>query len=172
MRRSTAAAGTAVFLVVVPGTVAGLVPWLLTEWRPGHWASAVQVTGEVIGSALVAAGAAVLLHAFAKFALDGLGTPAPPAAPTHLVVSGVYRHVRNPMYLAVLAVILGQALLLGRAVLLGYAIGVAVAFWSFARWYEQPALTKRFGEEFEQYRRSVPGWWPRLRPWRQPDPRG
>jgi protein-S-isoprenylcysteine O-methyltransferase Ste14 len=168
MRKSSAAVGSAVFLVLAPGTVAGLVPWLLTRWQPGHWASPVRIAGEVIGSVLVAAGAAVLLHAFARFALDGLGTPAPPAAPTHLVVSGVYRHVRNPMYLAVLAVIVGQALLLGRGVLIGYGIGVVVLFWAFTRWYEQPALARRFGEEFTEYRRSVPAWWPRLRPWHQP----
>lgn len=169
MRKSRAVAGSAVFLVLAPGTVAGLVPWLLTKWQQGHWASPVQITGEVIGSVLIAAGAAVLLHAFARFVLVGRGTPVPLAPPTHLVVSGVYRHVRNPMYLAVVSVIVGQGLLLGRGVLIGYGLCVGAAFWSFAHWYEQPVLTRKFGEEYGEYRRSVPAWWPRLRPWHQPD---
>lgn len=169
MRKPVAVAGSVVFLVAAPGTVAGLVPWLLTKWQQGHWASSVQLAGEVIGSVLVAAGAAVLLHAVAKFALVGRGTPAPPAAPVHLVVSGVYRYVRNPMYLAVVSLIVGQGLLLGRRVLIGYGLCVGAAFWSFAHWYERPALIRKFGAEFDEYRRAVPAWRPRLRPWHQPD---
>jgi protein-S-isoprenylcysteine O-methyltransferase Ste14 len=165
VRKSVAAAGSAVFLATVPGTVAGLVPWLLTGWNPGHWWPPARVGGMIIGGLLVAAGVIVLLHAFARFALDGRGTPAPIAAPRHLVVTGLYRHVRNPMYLAVLGVIGGQALLLARPVLLGYGLAVAAAFWAFAHLYEEPTLTRQFGSDFEEYRRSVRAWWPRLRPW-------
>jgi protein-S-isoprenylcysteine O-methyltransferase Ste14 len=87
-------------------------------------------------------------------------------APTQrLVIGGTYRHVRNPMYLAVIATLLGQALLLQRPILLGYAAVVTVAFVAFVRGYEEPTLRRTFGDQYEAYRRAVPGWWPRLRPW-------
>jgi protein-S-isoprenylcysteine O-methyltransferase Ste14 len=159
-RRASAAAGTAVFLVVVPGSVAGLVPWWLTGWRSG---AVYPLPVRVLGVVLVATGAAVLLHAFASFVIEGLGTPAPPAPTQHLVIGGLYRYVRNPMYLAVLIVIVGQELLLARPVLLGYAAAVAAAVVSFVYGYEQPTLTRRYGEAYEQYRRDVPAWWPRVR---------
>src|SRR5262249_7464289 len=88
----------------------------------------------------------------------------------HLVVRGLYRYVRNPMYLAVLTVILGQALLLGRAVLVGYAAIVAAAFVAFVYGYEQPNLTRRYGAEYEAYRRAGPGRRPRLLPARKAPP--
>jgi protein-S-isoprenylcysteine O-methyltransferase Ste14 len=105
---------------------------------------------------------AALLAAFAQFAIQGRGTPAAPTG--QLVVRGLYRYVRNPMYLAVLAVITGQALLLSRPVLLGYAAAVAAAFIAFVHGYEQPALARRYGAQYQAYRRAVPGWWPRLPP--------
>jgi protein-S-isoprenylcysteine O-methyltransferase Ste14 len=159
MRKITATAGSAVFLVIAPGVVAGLVPWWITGWRMGAgYPAAVQIIGVV----LIVAGAAVLLAAFAQFAIQGLGTPAPPVPTEQLVVQGLYRYVRNPMYLAVLAAIVGQSLLLNRPVLLGYAAAVAAAFIAFVYGYEQPALTRRYGAQYEAYRRAVPGWWPRL----------
>jgi protein-S-isoprenylcysteine O-methyltransferase Ste14 len=98
--------------------------------------------------------------------VEGFGTPVPVAAPDRLVVGGLYRYLRNPMYVAGLAVMVGQALLLGQLGLLLYA----AAFWliaaSFVRWYEEPTLTRRFGADYEDYRRAVPAWWPRLRPWK------
>jgi len=160
MRKLTAIAGSAVFLVIAPGAVAGLVPWWLTGWRAGAgYPEPVRITGAV----LAAAGAVTLLTAFAQFAIVGRGTPAPPAPTEQLVVRGLYRYVRNPMYLAVLAVIAGQALLLSRPVLLGYAAVVAAAFIAFVHGYEQPALTRRYGAQYQAYQRAVPGWWPRLR---------
>ena len=120
----------------------------------------------VVGSILVAAGVVVLLHAFGRFVLEGLGTPAPLAPTERLVVGGLYRYVRNPMYLAVAAIIVGQALVLGRANLLLYAAAFAVAVVAFVRWYEEPTLRRRFGEQYETYRRAVPPWWPRRDPWR------
>jgi len=155
--RLRAAAGTALFLLVAPGVVAGLVPWLLTQWEsygPPAWLAAV-------GWALIAVGAAALLEAFARFVVEGVGTPAPPAPTEKLVVGGLYRYVRNPMYLAVAAVILGQAAVLGRWVLVAYAFVFGVVVWSFVRWYEEPALRRRFGEAYDDYVRTVPGWWPR-----------
>jgi len=168
MRKATAAAGSAVFLVIAPGVVAGLIPWWLTGWRMG---AAYPVPVRVTGAVLTGAGAAALLGAFAQFAVQGRGTPAPPAPTEQLVVRGLYRYVRNPMYLAVLAVITGQAILLGRPVLLGYAAVVAAAFVAFVYGYEQPALARRYGAQYQAYRQAVPGWWPRLRPARTARPR-
>jgi len=113
----------------------------------------------------VLVGAAALLHAFGRFVLEGLGTPAPVAPPERLVVGGLYRNVRNPMYVAVLLAIVGQALVLVQPVLLVYAAVVGLAMASFVYGYEQPTLSARFGAEYEAYRRAVPAWWPRLRPW-------
>jgi len=87
--------------------------------------------------------------------VEGLGAPAPIAAPERLIVGGVYRHVRNPMYVAILAVIVGQSLLLGRLGLLLYAAAVWLVAAAFVRWYEEPALARRFGADYEAYRRAV-----------------
>jgi protein-S-isoprenylcysteine O-methyltransferase Ste14 len=155
--RLRAAAGTSAFLVIAPGVVAGVVPWLLTGWHssvPPAWLAA-------IGWALIALGTAVLLEAFARFVVEGMGTPAPPAPTEKLVVGGLYRYVRNPMYLAVGAVILGQAAVLERWVLVAYAVVFGVVVWSFVHWYEEPALERQFGTAYDEYRRTVPGWWPR-----------
>ena len=164
MRKITATAGSAVFLLIAPGVVAGLTPWWLTGWRTGAaYPAPVQITGTM----LIAVGAAALLAAFEQFAIQGRGTPAPPAPTAQLVVRGLYRYVRNPMYLAVLAVITGQGLLLSRPVLLGYAAAVAAAFIAFVYGYEQPTLTRRYGAQYQAYQRTVPGWRPRLRPARK-----
>ncbi len=159
-----ALAGSVVFLVVVPGTVAGAVPFWMTRWRlqppflglPGP---------RVVGGMLVLLGVASLVESILRFALVGLGTPAPVAPPTRLVVSGQYRLVRNPMYVAVLATVLGQALLLGSIALLRYAVVLWVFFEAFVLLYEEPALRARFGASYDTYRRNVRRWWPRLRPW-------
>jgi protein-S-isoprenylcysteine O-methyltransferase Ste14 len=155
--RARAAAGSVVFLLIAPGVAAGLVPWLLTGWDSTDPPLALKL----LGALLTAAGAAVLLHAFARFVVEGLGTPAPVAPPEHLVVRGAYRYVRNPMYLAVAATI--QAALLGRPALLLYALAFMFAVASFVRLYEEPTLRKRFGAEYDEYRRAVPGWLPRVR---------
>lgn len=158
-RRVRAVALTAAFLVVAPGVVTGLIPWLITGWRPGSTRPAVMV---VAGALLTAAGVAVLLQAFGRFALDGVGTPAPLAPTERLVVGGLYRYVRNPMYLALQAIIIGQVLLLDRPVLLPYAAVVLAMTVGFVRLYEEPALTRQYGEQYADYRRAVPGWLPRL----------
>ena len=164
MRKSTAAVGSAVFFLLAPGVVAGLIPWLLTRWQAReplpYWAPV-----RVLGGILLVAGLIALVQAFVRFVVEGLGTPAPVAAPDRLVVGGVYRYVRNPMYVAVLAAITGQALLLGRLGLLLYAGFAWLVVAAFVRWYEEPTLIRRFGADYEAYRRAVPAWWPRLRPW-------
>ena len=157
VRSVRAAAGSVVFLALAPGVVAGLVPWLLTGWSSAGAPLWVQAVGWV---ALVA-GAAVLLDAFARFVVEGVGTPAPVAPTEKLVVGGLYRYVRNPMYLAVAGVILGQAAVLGRWLLVVYAVAYGATVWSFVHWYEEPTLRQQFGTDYEEYLRTVPGWWPR-----------
>jgi protein-S-isoprenylcysteine O-methyltransferase Ste14 len=156
MRRIEAAVGSTVFFALAPGVMAGVVPWLLTGWDAYDMPLALRVAGGL----LTIAGAAFLVHSFARFVIEGLGTPAPVAPPERLVVGGAYRWVRNPMYVAVIAAILGQALLLGRWVLVEWAL----VFWaltaSFVRFYEEPNLSERFGAEYEEYRRAVRAWLP------------
>jgi protein-S-isoprenylcysteine O-methyltransferase Ste14 len=140
----------------------GLVPWLLTGWDleeplPG-W-----VVFRVIGAVLIVLGAGVVIESFARFALEGLGTPAPLAPTQRLVVRGLYRYVRNPIYIADTAIIAGQSLVLGRLWLLLYAVAFLIVTAAFVRWYEEPTLSRQFGDEYEAYRRAVPGWLPRLR---------
>jgi len=164
MREARAVVGTAVFLVVVPGVVAGLVPWLLTGWELEE-PIAYWLPLRVVGGVLLVAGLAVLLDAFARFVREGLGTPAPVAPTEHLVVGGLYRYVRNPMYLAVGSILVGQAFLLGQLILFPYAALFGLAVWAFVRWYEVPTLHRQFGEEYDEYRDAVPAWWPRRTPW-------
>src|SRR4051812_1317185 len=161
MDRLRAAIGSLVFLLVEPGVVAGLVPWLLTDWSAHDWSLALRL----IGAATIATGLALLLPAFIRFAIDGRGTPAPVAPTERLVVTGAYRYVRNPMYLGVAALIVGQGLLLGQAVLLAYAAIFVVVVTVFVHSYEEPSLARKFGQQYETYRSAVPRWRPRLRPW-------
>ncbi|MGP8249697.1 MAG: methyltransferase family protein [Candidatus Dormibacteria bacterium] len=152
--------GSAVLFPLGPGFGAVLVPWWITHWQEGApYPAAVRAVGVV----LIAAGGLVLVVAWARFATEGIGIPLP-VEPTskRLTVGGPYRYVRNPLYLAWVAVIVGQALLLSRPVLLIYAAGVVVAAAAFVHWVEEPTLAKRFGAEYEAYRQQVPGWWPRF----------
>ncbi len=157
MSRLRAAAGSLVFLVLAPGVAAGLVPWLVTGWEP----ESERLPAQIAGIVLIALGAAVLLYAFGSFVIEGLGTPAPVAPPQRLVHHGLYRWVRNPMYLAVGAVIAGQALLFGDPAVALYLAAFALAVWSFVHLYEEPTLASQFGAEYEAYRREVPRWRPR-----------
>jgi protein-S-isoprenylcysteine O-methyltransferase Ste14 len=117
---------------------------------------------------LVVAGLAALLDSFARFALQGLGTPAPIFPTRHLVVSGLLRYVRNPMYVPVLSLILDQGLLFGSIRVLEYGIAVWVAFYLFVLVYEEPTLRNSYGLEYEEFCANVPRWIPRLRPWLAP----
>jgi protein-S-isoprenylcysteine O-methyltransferase Ste14 len=164
-RSRHATLGSIVFFALAPGVVAGLVPWWLTRWE---WATPLPHWNvlRALGVALLAGGSIALVHAFVAFVAEGAGTPAPVAPTRRLVVGGLYRHVRNPMYIAVVGAVVGQALLLGRLVLLAHAAAIAAAMAAFARWYEEPALRQRFGNEYEVYRRAVPAWRPRRTPWR------
>jgi len=161
----SAVLGSALFFAVAPTSVAGLMPWWITGWefRPPVFDLAAT---RAVGIVLIAAGLLVLVDSFTRFALQGLGTPAPIAPTQHLVVTGLYRHVRNPIYVALVAIILGQALLFGDPRLLWYAVLVWLAFHAFVVWSEEPVLLDTFGTEYEDFRANVPRWIPRLTPWR------
>jgi protein-S-isoprenylcysteine O-methyltransferase Ste14 len=164
MRKLTAALGSAVFFAVAPLMVAYIAPWWIAGWKmaaPFFNEPLFQAAGFL----LVLAGSVPLIESFARFALVGLGTPAPIAPPKRLVVTGFYRYVRNPMYVGVLAVILGNGLILGNATVFGYAVVVAIAFNLFVLGYEEPALSRQFGADYLEFCRHVPRWLPRLTPW-------
>jgi protein-S-isoprenylcysteine O-methyltransferase Ste14 len=165
-----AALGSLVFLVLAPGVVAGLIPWWLTRWEV-ETPFSLWAPFRLVGAVLIVAGILALLDSFRRFVVEGLGTPAPVAPTEELVVSGLYRYVRNPMYVAVAATIFGQALLLGQVELFVYgAVFVAVVA-AFVHWYEEPTLARTYGEEYEEYRRAVPGWIPRTSAWASPSSR-
>ncbi|HYJ67238.1 MAG TPA: isoprenylcysteine carboxylmethyltransferase family protein [Nocardioidaceae bacterium] len=160
MNRVGAAIGSFFWLLAAPGIVAVLVPWWLTGWDAREMGDG-WLPVRVLGAVGFAAGAVVVIEAFGRFAIKGLGTPAPAAPTQHLVVTGLYRYLRNPMYVAVVAMIVGQAMLLGRIVLLGYAAFVALVFLAFVKGYEEPTLRRQFGADYDAYSASVPAWWPR-----------
>jgi protein-S-isoprenylcysteine O-methyltransferase Ste14 len=162
MRRGLAAVGSAVFFLLAPGLVAGLIPYWLSGWQartptPG-W-----LPVRIVGCAFIVAGLVVLVSAFVRFVREGSGTPAPVAPTERLVVGGLYRYVRNPMYVAVISVIVGQALALGNGRLLAYAAIVWGMFATFVKLYEEPTLERRYGAEYDAYRRAVRAWLPRVR---------
>jgi protein-S-isoprenylcysteine O-methyltransferase Ste14 len=163
MQRSRAALGSAVFFVVAPGTVVGLVPWLISGWE-FHEPASYWIVAQTTGAVLICVGLIPPVHAFVEFTKAG-GTPAPVAPPEHLVVSGFNRYVRNPMYAGLIVVVLGQALLFGQLSLLIYAAAMWAVTASFVHWYEEPTLTRQFGAQYAAYRQAVPAWRPRLRPW-------
>lgn len=165
MTRLRAVLGSAAFILFGgPTIVAGLVPWLLTRWESDDPPPALRV----LGVALIVLGGVLVLETTARFALQGRGTPAPFAAPTRFVARGSYRLVRNPMYVGVLALIVGQALLLGREVLLLWAAVAAMLFHLFVVLHEEPGLSRQFGAEYEDYRARVGRWVPRLNRSRNP----
>ncbi|MCA0276795.1 MAG: isoprenylcysteine carboxylmethyltransferase family protein [Proteobacteria bacterium] len=163
MRKASAVLGSTAFFVAAPVMVAGVLPWLLLGGYSRQVASWPQVA---VGAVLMTGGLAVLLHAFGRFVREGAGTPAPIAPTERLVVGGAYRHVRNPMYVAVIAIIIGQALLFSSWLVAVYALLAAMTMAAFVRAYEEPVLARRYGPDYERYRQSVPGWLPRLTPWR------
>src|SRR5258708_3820782 len=149
---------TILFTIFVPGTVLGLVPyWLLGGLpRPEHgpltW----------LGILMMLLGAAAYFRCAWEFAVRGLGTPAPIAPTKFLVTTALHRYVRNPMYLGVLGVLLGEAATFRALVLLEYAAFCFAAVYLFVLFYEEPTLRRQFGESYEEYRRSVPRWIPRF----------
>ncbi|HVZ45634.1 MAG TPA: isoprenylcysteine carboxylmethyltransferase family protein [Ramlibacter sp.] len=163
--RAAAVLGSTVFFVVAPCTLAGLVPWSITGWQLQPPFLGLELT-RGLGAIMILAGVPGLVDAFARFALQGLGTPAPIAPPRNLVVTGLYRYVRNPIYVAVVAIILGQAVLMGDGRLIVYGALLWLFFHVFVVAYEEPTLEQTFGAEYEAFRAAVPRWIPRITPWR------
>jgi protein-S-isoprenylcysteine O-methyltransferase Ste14 len=161
MRKFLAVVGSAVFLVIAPGFIAGWVPWWISHWQVEAPFFGIQLF-RYVGTALLALGLAGLLDSFLRFALQGIGTPAPVFPTRHLVVSGLYRYVRNPMYVAVVSAILGQGLLLGNLKLLEYGGLVFLLFHLFVLVYEEPTMKATFGAEYESFCARVPRWIPRF----------
>jgi protein-S-isoprenylcysteine O-methyltransferase Ste14 len=150
---------TALFTVLVPATVAGWIPWTLRGNSPPTPNAAVRW----LAIGFIAAGFAIYLHtAFWGFALRGRGTPAPIAPPQRLVVEGLHRYVRNPMYIGVLLIVFGQAVLFWSPALARYGAVVWLAFYLFVLLYEEPTLKRQFGSAYDEYRQRVPRWLPRF----------
>src|SRR5215470_6538170 len=163
MSKAIAVLGSALFFVIAPLMLAGFIPWWITQWefRPAFFG--VDLT-RILGGILIVVGAPGIVDSFARFALEGLGTPAPIAPPQKLVVTGLYRYVRNPIYIAVVAVIFGQALLFGDLRLLWYGALLWLFFHTWVVAIEEPGLRESFGAEYESYCANVPRWLPRLTP--------
>ena len=166
MNRPAAILGSAVFLVIAPGSIAVLFPYRIDRWQILPPLLGL-VAFRALGALLICAGLPLLLDSFARFAIQGFGTPAPIAPPRHLVVTGLYRYVRNPMYVAVASLVFGQGLLFGNVRVLQYGLAVAVGFHLFVLVYEEPTLRSKFGNEYDAYCKNVRRWWPRLKPWKQ-----
>jgi|SRR5277367_1318762 len=165
MRKILAIVGSAIFLIIAPGFIAGLAPWWITRWRVEPPLLGMPVL-RLAGGILTALGILGLLDSFIRFAVQGLGTPAPVFPTRHLVVTGLYRFVRNPMYVAVVSAILGQALILGSVTLLEYGGLVWLLFHVFVLAYEEPTLRASFGSEYKVFCAEVPRWMPRFTPWK------
>lgn len=165
MRQASAGIATSVFFLLAPGVVAGLGPWLITHWRfrPSRWD---PVSLRWFGGVLIAVGLIALVECFARFAVRGRGTPAPGMPTEVLVVSGLYRYVRNPMYIAVLTIVLGQGVLFSSGRALAYAACIWIASTLFVVLYEEPTLRRSYGERYSTYCRHVNRWIPRVTPWR------
>lgn len=165
MPKAIAVLGSALFFVIAPFVLAGVVPWWVTQWefRPAFFGLDLI---RILGGLLIVAGVPGVVDSFVRFALEGLGTPAPVAPAQKLVVTGLYRYVRNPIYIAVVAVILGQALLFGDGRLVWYGALLWLSFHVFVVVVEEPTLKETFGTEYESFRTNVPRWIPRLTPWR------
>lgn len=170
IRKAFAIGGSGVFLVIAPGFVAGWVPWWVSRWRPEAPFFGMPLFRSA-GGMLITLGVIGLLDSFIRFAVQGVGTPAPVFPTRHLVVTGLYRYVRNPMYLAVASTILGQGLVLGNVMLIEYCGLVWLLFHLFVLVYEEPTLRANFGSEYKIFCSEVPRWIPRFTPWNPESPR-
>ncbi len=146
---------TFLFTLLVPGTAAGLVPACLAYFETPGWR---LPGGGVLGWPLLALGASLYLWCAWDFSVGGHGTPSPTDPPRTLVTEGLYRHSRNPMYVGVLLVLLGEALVFASPLVLGYALAILVGFHLRVIHYEEPVLRRSFGTAYEDYRARVPRW--------------
>lgn len=150
---------TLIFTVLVPGVLGFYLPF-----RLGSESEGTMPLGDwrYVGWIPIAIGAAIYFWCAWDFTFTGKGTPAPIDPPKTLVVRGPYKYVRNPMYIGVLTLVLGQAMLLESRLLVAYAAFVFLAFFAFVILYEEPTLKRKFNGSYEEYRRTVPRWipWP------------
>ena len=147
---------TAIFSVVAPGTVGLLIPYSLRNSAKDR--IVVPLAQHAVGGLLLLVGASIYLWCAWDFAVKGLGTPAPIDAPKNLVVQGLYRYTRNPMYVGVAAMIAGQAIYRGSIAIALYLCVVVTLFNLFVLFYEEPTLRRQFGEQYSNYCRAVPRW--------------
>jgi protein-S-isoprenylcysteine O-methyltransferase Ste14 len=169
MRRFWALLGSAAFFVVTPGTIAVLLPWSITQWQMRPAFFGVEAL-RYLGTALILVGLIPLVESFVRFAWKGLGTPAPIAPPSRLVVTGFYRRVRNPIYVALLMILVGEALFFADARLLWLAAGFWLFFHLAVVVQEEPTLREWFGADYLRFKANVPRWLPRLTPWNDATP--
>jgi protein-S-isoprenylcysteine O-methyltransferase Ste14 len=149
---------TILFTIFVPGPVLVLIP----HWILGGFPTPAPGPLTRLGILVILLGAAIYFRCAWEFAVRGLGTPAPIAPTRFLVTTALHRYVRNPMYIGVFGVLLGQAATFRSARLLLYAAFFCVPVQLFVVFYEEPTLRRQFGESYEEYRRSVPRWIPRF----------
>ncbi len=152
---------TTLFTIVAPATIGTFVPRYLAA-RTG--VGPADLVWRAAAALPLLCGGATYLWCAWDFMTFGRGTPAPIDAPVRLVVRGLYRYVRNPMYVGVLLMVIGWAVYYLSRDLVWYAIGLAAAFHAFVRLYEEPALTRRFGPSYAAYCRQVHRWIPARRP--------
>ncbi len=151
---------TLLFSILVPGTVAGIIPWLLLRGTGGLVLPFPSLW--MVGLLPLLLGVGLYIWCAGAFVLIGRGTPAPIDAPRALVTQGVYQWMRNPMYVAVLLVVIGEAILFGSFLLAGYALLLWAAFHAFVVFVEEPSLRRRFGASYVIYMLTVPRWLPRF----------
>ena len=147
---------TAIFSVLAPGTVGLLIPYSLRNSAKDRVVFALAQ--HAVGGLLLLVGVSIYLWCAWDFAVKGLGTPAPIDAPKNLVVEGLYRYTRNPMYVGVAAMIAGQAIYRGSIEIALYLCVVITLFNLFVLFYEEPTLRRQFGEQYSNYCRAVPRW--------------
>jgi protein-S-isoprenylcysteine O-methyltransferase Ste14 len=145
--------------LALPGVVAGLVPALLAYLDAG------RIGGSAFGFVLLGIGFLLLLWCVRDFFVAGRGTLAPWDPPKHLVVVGLYRFVRNPMYIAVVTIVIGWSVASGSRLQIWYGVLLAFGFHLRVIYHEEPWLSRQFGDEWADYATSVARWLPRLRPW-------
>jgi len=158
-RRFWPIVNTLLFTIFVPGTVAILIP----RWLVGGFSRPQGGVLTWIGGIAFVTGAAIYFRCAWEFAARGLGTPAPIAPTKFLVTTALHRYVRNPMYLGVALAILAEAAMFRSVHVAEYAGIMLLIAHLFVVFYEEPTLRRQFGESYEQYRRSVPRWVPRLK---------
>jgi protein-S-isoprenylcysteine O-methyltransferase Ste14 len=147
---------------VGPGPLGVLGPWLITRWRvEDPFLGVTALRG--VGVALIVLGLPCLVESIVRFVRIGRGTLVPVMPTEHLVVTGLYRYVRNPMYIGVLSLIVGQALLFGSGATLLYSATVAAGFHLFVVLYEEPTMRRTYGDEYKTYCLQVRRWLPRVR---------